>query len=1049
MKKVIKVTLLFAFVFIILFSSVLIIGVFQQDRVVRNLVKSVNNGFSGRLVIDGSHISPFASFPYISIDLEDISLYEGKELDSERLLHVSDAYLGFDFWTILDGSFEVKSIKLDSGFLKLVQHEDGTFNIVNALSDIKDEANNDETSEFSLDLKSVQLTNIDLLKLNEETNILVEAFIENSQSSLNKSSEHTYISLDSRFVFNLIIDGDTSFLHHKHVDLHTELDFDATQNILEISPSEVVIEKAIFLMEGAIDEDNDMDLKLKFSGNKPDFDFFFALVSEKFAPVLKRYENGGRIYFDASIEGKSINGFNPAINVDFGCAEAFVSNTLVDKEVNDLFFKGHFTNGEKRDPTTMMFSIQDFSARPEVGIFTGDVSITNFEEPDIDVQLNSEFDLDFLVGFLNIDNLKNVTGKVSLTMNFHDIIDLDNPERSIEKLNEAYFAALKVEGLNFNSTNYDLPVRNIFIEATMDGRDAKINRFDMKLGKSDLSMKASLSNVPAILHHTNIPVEAILEIRSSLIDFGELTSVKADSIDPKIYNEQVKDLSLGLKFKASSQAFTESRNLPVGEFFIEKLNATLTNYPHRLHDFNADVYVNDDNFRVIDFTGMIDDSDFHFNGQLDNYDLWFQKDPVGHTRIDFHLISDLLQLDDVFAYGGENYVPKDYRHEEFRNLKIDGLADLTFNKKLGSSNVRIDNIAATMKVHPMRFEDFSGNIYMDSLILKVDSLGGKLGRSEFKANFLHHRKKSGTEKRHSFELVSPRLDFDELFAYTPPPVTDTVDHTAAFNIFEVPFSDMDFSVSIDDLNYHRYELQDFSLQGRMQEDHYLYVDEMSTKVAGGEMKIKGYFNGSDPENIYFDPDIAVSDVNLDQILFKFENFGQDHLVSENLHGRLSGTLTGKIRVHADLIPVIDDSDIQTEFKVVDGSLVDYSAFDALSSFFADKNLNIVRFDTLQNVLNLKNGNLDIPSMNINSSLGYFELSGTQDMDLNMQYYLRVPWKVVTRAGAQKLFGKKDRDTSGQIDEIQFRDESKRTRFLNLKIEGTPEDYRISLGRNKD
>ncbi|MEM9389551.1 MAG: AsmA-like C-terminal region-containing protein [Bacteroidota bacterium] len=1049
MKKVIKVTVLITFVCIALFSSVLIIGVFQQDRIVRNLVESINGGFSGRLVIDGSHISPFVTFPYISIDLEDISLYESKEADSERLLYVSDGYLGFDFWSILNGSFEVKSIKLDSGFLKLVQHKDGTFNIVNALSDTKDVGSNDKTSEFSLNLKSLQLTNIDLLKLNEETNVLVEAFIENSQSSLNKSRENTYVSLDSRFIFNLVIDGDTSFLHHKHVDLHTELDFDATQNILEISPSEVVIEKAIFLMDGAIDVDNDMDLKLKFSGNKPDFDLFLSLVPEEFAPALKRYENGGRIYFDASVEGKSINGYNPAIKIDFGCAEAFVSNTLVDKEVSDLFFKGHFTNGEKRDPTTMMFSIQDFSARPEAGIFKGDVSITNFEAPEIDVQLNSEFDLDFLTGFLNIDNLRDVTGKVSLTMNFHDIIDLDNPERSIEKLNEAYFAELKVEGLNFNSTGYDLPVRDINIDATMDGSTAKINRFDMKLGKSDLSMKASLSDVPAILHHTNIPVEAILEIQSSLIDFNELTSVNADSINPKVYNEQVKDLSMGLKFKASAQAFTESRNLPVGEFFIERLNATLTNYPHRLHDFNADVYVNDDNFRVIDFTGMIDDSDFHFNGQLDNYDLWFQKDPVGHTRIDFHLISDLLQLDDVFAYGGENYVPKDYRHEEFRNLKIDGVADLSFNRKLGSSNVRIDNVAATMKVHPMRFENFSGNIYMDSLILKVDSLGGKLGRSEFKANFLHHRKKSGAEKKHSFELISPRLDFDELFAYNPPPVTDTVDHTAAFNIFEVPFSDMDFSVSIENLNYHRYELRDFVLEGRMQKDHFLYVDDMSTKVAGGEMKIKGYFNGSDPENIYFNPEIEVSNLNLDQILFKFENFGQDHLVSENLNGRVSGTLAGKVRVHADLIPIIDDSDIQTEFKVVNGSLVDYSAFDALSSYFADKNLNNVRFDTLRNVLNLKNGTLDIPTMNINSSLGYFELSGTQDVNLNMEYYLRVPWKVVTRAGAQKLFGKKDRDTSEQVDDIQVRDESKRTRFLNLKIEGTPEDYKISLGRDKD
>jgi hypothetical protein len=64
----------------------------------------------------------------------------------------------------------------------------------------------------------------------------------------------------------------------------------------------------------------------------------------------------------------------------------------------------------------------------------------------------------------------------------------------------------------------------------------------------------------------------------------------------------------------------------------------------------------------------------------------------------------------------------------------------------------------------------------------------------------------------------------------------------------------------------------------------------------------------------------------------------------------------------------------------------------------------------------------------------------------MEYYVRIPWKVVTKAGWQKLFAKKDQDTSGQIDEIQYR--QKRMKFLNLKIVGTPDDYSITLGKDK-
>jgi len=1015
------------------------------------MVGRLNHDFEGRLEIKGSHISPFANFPYISIDFEDIKIYESKSDTSEVLMQVEDTYVGFDLLTLIDGSFEAKKIKLENGFLKLVQHVDGSFNIANALSEENDIETEEETEPTHLDLQAIELINIELLKLNEESNILVEAFIENAQTSFKTDNDGMDISLDSKFLFNLIVDNDTSFLHHKHVELHTGLNLNSEANILSISQSEVLIENALFLMSGAIDVDDNMNLDLKFGGNKPNFDMFLAFAPPELSPLLDRYDNGGKIYFDATIKGPSINGYSPAIDVDFGCSEAFVHNTTVDKTVNDLFFEGHFTNGEKRDPTTMELVIEDFSARPETGVFKGNVLVKNFESPEFDIQLISEFDLDFLTKFLNINNLEDVTGFVSLEMNFHDIIDLTQPEKSIERLNESYFTKLKVENLNVTSSVYPLPVKDVNIKAEMDGHRAEIEQLDFKVGSSDVAIKASVSDLPAIIHHTDLPVSAVLDIESKFVDLKELTSTSSNSTSEGI-NEQIKDLSLRLKFNSSARAFTESPNLPLGEFFIEKLHAQLTNYPHELHDFNADVFVDSANFRVIDFTGMIDQSDFHFTGKLENYDLWFEEKPVGDTKVDFNLRADLLQLDDLFSYGGENYVPEDYRHEEFTNLLLHGIADMRFEEKLVNTTVDIDKLEANMKVHTMRFKEFGGRIYMDSALLKVTDLGGRLGNSDFKANLTYHLGENTDNKINDFELTSKKLDFDQLFAYNPPPANKEMkpeDHEAGFNIFEVPFSDLNFEVDITSLNYHRYLINDFFLKGKMQANHYVYLDTMRLKAAGGQIGLNGYFNGSDPKAIYFSPDMHVEKVDLDKLLFKFENFGQDHLVSENLHGSLSGTLKGKVHMHADMVPIIDDSDLHMEFDVYNGSINNYSAFEALSSYFSDKNLSNVRFDTLTNTLDFKHGTLEIPSMNINSTLGYFEVSGKQATDLTMEYYVRIPIKVITKASFSKLFGKKDQDNSDQVDEIQYRDPSKRTSFLNLKIQGTPDNYDISLGKDKE
>ncbi|MCG8386583.1 MAG: AsmA-like C-terminal region-containing protein [Cytophagales bacterium] len=1047
-KKRLKITLSIISIPILVAGVLVSILYWKQKEIVQELIATVNQDFQGRLAIEDSYISPFANFPYISIDLQNVKVYETKASNEEPLLEIEDIYVGFDFWTLATGKMQIKSLKLANGFLKLVQRTDETFNITHALSSKKD--TQDTTGgEFHLDLRKIHLVNIDLLKLNEANNVLVKAFVEDAQSQLKTSEDHIKMALDSRFSLSLVIDGDTSFVHNKHVSVHTQLDFRKTDNILAIQPSEVILENALFLMDGKIDLAQDMDLDINFTGNKPNFDLFLAFAPPELAPTLERYDNGGQIFFEAKIKGKSINGYNPLVTVDFGCKEAFVNNTVSDKKIDELFFRGHFTNGEQRHVSTMEFSLMDFSARPEAGTFRGDLTVKNFSSPEIDMQLASEFDLGFLAEFLNITGLQDLQGEVTLTMNFHDIIDLDNPEKSIEKLNESYYTELEVNDLSFKAPGYHLPVQKVDIKAHMDGHKALIDKFYLKVGDSDVEIQASVSDLPAILHHTDIPVIADMSIRSNLLDLGQLT--QADT--SKGMNERVKDLSMKLKFNSSARAFTESPNLPIGEFFIKDLYAQMTHYPHTLHDFHADVFIDESDFRVIDFTGMIDKSDFHFSGRLQNYDLWFEENPSGDTKIEFDLVSNLLQLEDVFSYEGENYVPEDYRHEEFRDLLVRGHADLHFNEILTSSDIYIDKMEAQMKIHPMRFENFNGRVHIENDHLTVEGFSGKLGNSQVTADLGYSLKNDSTAqgKSNYFSLKAPRLDFDQIFNYTPPPspyAASPKEHEDGFNIFELPFRDMKFDFDIKEVNYHRYLLEDFVMKANMKKNHFVYIDTMTLAVAGGDIQLKGYFNGSDSNRIYFSPEMIVKNLNLDQVLFKFENFGQDHLVSENLAGRFNGRLAGKVLMHANMVPILDDSELDLEMEVIKGTLKDYAAFDALSDYFKDKNLSKVLFDTLRNKLELREGTLRIPSMNINSSLGFFEVSGQQDADLNMEYYLRIPWKLVTRVGVQKLFGSRQENNEAQVDEIQYRDENKRVRFLNLKISGTPDDYTVSPGRDK-
>lgn len=1034
---------------LITFSTVVTIVYFKQDTIVQELIETLNKDFTGHIEIKDSHVSLFENFPYISIDLEKVKVHEDKTDTGTPIVDINDVYVGFDLWTIISGKMDIKKIKLKNGEINLVQHKDGEFNIVKAL--VQEQEVKDAEEEFHLNLKKIELEEIDLTKLNEANNLKVETYINDAHSKFSTSGEHVMAALDARFVLNLIKDGDTTMLKHKHIDFDTKIDFLKGKDILTISPTEVHLEGTEVNVEGSIDFLNDFDLDVKFDANKPNFDLFVAMAPEEYAPTLKLYENEGEIYLNTTIKGKSINGHNPKIEAKFGCKNGFITNEKTNKKVDDLNFSGFFTNGENRNGSTMKVELKDFTATPERGKFYGDIAITNFGSPEVDLKMKSDFQMEFLSRFLGIKSLHDFKGKAIVDITYHDIIDIEHPERSISELNEAYNMKVKLDGMSFVSDDYELPIEKFDFWTEVNGHKATIKRCDIKIGGSDMTISGSIDDLPAIVHHTDIPVDTRLKIKSKFLDLFELTGKKEGSI-----NEQIENLELDLDFKASAKAFTESENLPVGEFFIENLYAKLKHYPHTLHGFHADIFIDEQDLRIVDFKGMIDKSDFLFTGKLEHYEKWFDEHPGGDSKIEFNLVSKMLQLESLFAYKGENFVPEDYRHEEFDNLTIHGFTYLHYEDGLKSIDLNLDRMDAKMKVHPLRFENFSGRVHYEDDHLIVEDFHGKLGKSSFKTtlNYYLGDNEAIRKRDNYFSLTASRLDMDQLLNYNPistnssAQTTAKVDHDTGFNIYELPFPDMKFDIDIGHLNYHRYLLHNVKGKLRTTPNHYLYLDQMQLDAAGGHFDIKGYFNGSNPKEIYFSPDMQVTNIDLDKLLFKFDNFGQDHLVSENLHGKFTGKITGKIHMHKDLVPIIDDSEIHLDAHVLNGRLENYALFDYMTDYFKDKNLKKVLFDTLDNHIDMVNGLMTIPTMKINSTLGVLEISGEQHLNGKMEYYLRIPWKMVTQAASSRLFKKKKEEVpEDQIDEIQYA--TKKTKYLNLKIVGDENGYKFSLKKKKE
>jgi hypothetical protein len=1021
---------------------------FYRDNLVQKLVSEVNERIDGTMLVQQIRLTPFASLPYFSIDLREVEFYASKDTDEKPVYTFGDVYLGFDVLDLLTGHINIKSLRLENGHLDIVRNPDGSLNLLTAkgLQTTARESSSQATP-LNLSIYSLMIRDVDIDFQDRAADQQVTALIDDMNATINYRLGHFYIDLVSDLHVGVMMQGLPAYFSNMDMHLDLEGDYDESTDIMQVLPSLITLNGADFRLGGRVDIGNNLNMDLQFRGDKPDFSLLGAFMPGELAAGLERYQNAGAIFFEGSVVGEAGNGEVPAVEVVFGSEGAWFLNTETVTRVDEVRFTGSFSMGEERSLRSAELLVSDIYAKPDEGVFQGHLAIKNFVDPVVKMDVHADLDLEFLARFLQMSELEHVRGKILLDMNFDEIIDLEFPGESLAQLQGGLDSELFIRDLHFLIPEYGHTVSEMNGHAIMRDGVIALENFSFRIDDSDVRVMGSLSDFPALFHRQQKPLRLELEVGADRLDFTKLLAF--DEQLARQVDEVVENFRVQMALEVQASELFEFEYLPKGRFIIEDFYASFQHYPHVLHDFDVEVRIGERDLVIIDFSGEIDDTDFHFSGSLDNYPKWFQEQPEGISRIEFDLVSEHFKLADLLSYRGQNYVPESYRDEVFQDTKLHGRVELIYDNGFQAMDLHLDELTSQTRFHPLKLQNFNGRAHYEAGHFLLEEFSGQMGESDFHINMSYFFDDGQHVQARENYLIfkSDILDLDTLTGYDE---EEEVDHEKAFNIFEVPFPNLQVKVDVARLNYHRYWLEDMQMALRIQEDHFLHVDNLAFGIAGGDLSMTGYFNGSDPAKIYYHSDIHARDLDIDKLMIKFDNFGQDALINENVHGRITGRIESTFRMHPDLTPILEESEAHIELEIADGSLVNFAPAMALSDFFSDRNLSVLRFDKLQNTLDLKNGSISIPAMLINSSIGFLEISGSQNLDASMEYFVRVPLRMVTQVAWRKLFGGRSRQEvdPDQIDEIETVGDTSNIRFLNVRISGTPEEYTVNLGRKR-
>jgi hypothetical protein len=570
-----------------------------------------------------------------------------------------------------------------------------------------------------------------------------------------------------------------------------------------------------------------------------------------------------------------------------------------------------------------------------------------------------------------------------------------------------------------------------------------------------------VSNLSAYFHRQPADLIANLSLKSKQLNLKELMSF--DEKMAQNFDEVVQDLRFNASFKTNAEYLYKAIDIPKGEFLINELNFKLKNYPHAIHDTKVDFVIDEQNIEIKQMESVIDKSDFHFLGKLQNYHALFHPERKNENfELSLLFKANQLNFDDLLTYKQVNYLPKDYQHEVIQNVWIDlqlkmAAHDLYTANFENATVLDLKKLDCKLQFHPLMFREFGGHFEIRNNLLTFQDFRGKIGKSDFSASGTIDQLSTAAnlKSKKIIRFQSNNLDINELTDYqVMNPLQDTLpkDHDAGFNLFTLPFPDLNFQSDIKALRHHQYFLENLKANLRTTPNHYIYMDDLQVQTAGGSVGMKGYLNGENKNKIYLSGDLDLKNLDLDRVFIKFDNFGQDYLVSKNLHGSLTAKIKSKVLLHTDLTPNLQDTEAHIEGTIRNGRMVNFAPFQMMASFFADKDTNDVRFGELTNTFDYKNGKISFPRMEISTNLGFIYVQGSQSIDQTMDYTLEIPLRLIRQAAWSYFFKKRKNEANVKVDadaeQIISAENTNFKNFITIQLTGKPDNYKIKLGKGK-
>jgi hypothetical protein len=303
------------------------------------------------------------------------------------------------------------------------------------------------------------------------------------------------------------------------------------------------------------------------------------------------------------------------------------------------------------------------------------------------------------------------------------------------------------------------------------------------------------------------------------------------------------------------------------------------------------------------------------------------------------------------------------------------------------------------------FKDINALLSFNNKDLKLESAEGLAQSTKFKLRGTMYSYLQTIFEDKPLSIVAAadieRFDLNEFLVNS-----DSTQQSAESELNIPENLNFEFKLNMEEFVFNHFKAEDISGDVWVK-DQKLTLNNMKMKTSEGSVNLKGRLDASSDAQIKYDCFADLRDINIKQFFTSFDNFGQDFLLDRHLSGKLSTTID--FLAVSDKAMNIDLSKLYTlaDIRVVNGELTNFEPLIELQDYLKEEwklnyDFSKLKFQTIQNKIEIANERIDIPEMDIASNSINLKVSGWHSFNHDIEYLLKIKHSEIFKVKRQNV-----------------------------------------------